>query len=111
MYKSGHYDWSLFIWHIALEKMLKVKIMNKSKEVEFTHNLYKLAKNSQYPFEEEVYKQLQEITTFNIAARYDDYKLSFYRKANKTYATKWSKICENIYILMTYPAASCEVSG
>lgn len=47
MYKSGHYDWSLFIWHIALEKMLKVKIMNKSKEVEFTHNLYKLAKNKQ----------------------------------------------------------------
>jgi len=40
--------------------------MDAAKEVEFTHNLYKLAKSIQYPFEEGIYKQLQEITTFNI---------------------------------------------
>lgn len=100
MYKAGHYDWCLFIWHLAIEKMLKVKIMNKEKEIEFTHNLYKLAKEINYPFKEEIYKQLREITTFNIAARYDDEKLSFYKKANKAYTTKWVKICESIYKIL-----------
>lgn len=42
--------------------------------------------------------QLNEITTFNIEARYDDYKLSFYKKANKEYAEEWSEICEKIYL-------------
>lgn len=100
MYKAGHYDWCLFIWHLAIEKMLKVTIMREEKEIEFTHNLSKLAKSSNITFDDEIYKQLQEITTFNIAARYDDYKLSFYKKANKIYTAKWIKICESIYKLL-----------
>lgn len=74
--------------------------MNEGNEVEFTHNLHKLAKKIKYPFNEEVYEQLREITTFNIAARYDDEKLSFYKKANKTYTFKWVKICISIYKLL-----------
>jgi hypothetical protein len=29
------------------------------------------------------------ITTFNIKARYDDYKQSFYKKSTKEFADKW----------------------
>src|SRR3990170_446900 len=33
--------------------------------------------------------ELTEISTFNIEARYDDYKLSFYKKANKRFTSKY----------------------
>ncbi|MEK7595772.1 MAG: HEPN domain-containing protein [Patescibacteria group bacterium] len=33
MYKLGHYDWSLFLWHLALEKILKAQISLKDKEI------------------------------------------------------------------------------
>jgi HEPN domain-containing protein len=80
-----HYDWSLFIWHLALEKILKAKLIAQDIETKIVLS----------PLQ---FKQLNEITTFNIEARYDDYKLSFYTKATEEYAKKWSKICEVLYI-------------
>ena len=40
---------------------------------------------------------LVEISTFNIAARYDDYKLKFYKKATKEYSQKWFKNGEKLF--------------
>ena len=33
--------------------------------------------------------ELVEISTFNVEARYDDYKLSFYKKAKKRFTSKY----------------------
>ena len=43
-------------------------------------------------------QDFKEITTFNIEARYDDIKLSFYKKATRKYCAKWSKKCEEYYL-------------
>ena len=100
IYQQNHYDWSLFIWHLAIEKILKAKIATLNKEIIFTHDLVRLAKKAEIPLDQTLIAQLNEITTFNIEARYDDYKLSFYKKADKKYAGKWSKICEETYLLI-----------
>ena len=97
LYRLDHYDWSLFVWHLAIEKILKAKIVSLDKKITYTHDLSRLAKEGNLPLNEELVSQLNEITTFNIEARYDDYKLSFYNKATKEYTKKWIKICEEIY--------------
>jgi len=43
-------------------------------------------------------KNLSEITSFNINARYEDYKHAFYKKATRAYALKWIKIIKDILI-------------
>lgn len=97
--KLSHYDWALFIWHIVLEKVIKAAILAGNKEIMYIHNLKKLASITKIELTKEQKNQLEEISTFNIAARYDDIKLSFYKRATKTYASKWSKICEDLYQL------------
>ena len=83
--------------HLALEKIIKAKIISQNKEIIYTHNLVRLMKLTNIPLSKELEDELTEITTYNIEARYDDYKLSFYKKATKKYTGKWSKICERIY--------------
>ena len=97
LFEGGHYDWSLFIWHLAIEKALKAKILSLGGEIIFTHDLRRLAKETEINFTSKQLNQLDEITTFNLEARYDDYKLSFYKKANKKYAQEWVKVSEQLY--------------
>jgi len=97
LYKSKHYDWCLFIWHLAIEKALKAKILSLEKEYVFTHKLISLTKLAEYPINKQTLEELREITSFNIEARYDDYKLSFYKKATREYTSKWVKICDNFF--------------
>lgn len=80
MIKSKHYDWGLFVWHLSLEKALKGLLAQESKDIPFIHNLSKLAKKTALEFTEEQFDQLDEITTFNLEARYDDYKYAFYKR-------------------------------
>ena len=100
LYKSKHYDWCLFIWHLAIEKALKARILSLNKPVVYVHDLKRLTKETDIIFSQEQISNLNEITSFNLEARYDDYKLSFYKKANKDYAKKWRLICTNIYKLI-----------
>lgn len=97
LFKSNHYDWCLFLWHLAIEKLLKAKIVQLNKEIFFTHNLVRLAKDAEIEMTNELEDELKEITSYNIAARYDDYKLSFYKKANLVYAKIWVLVCKRIY--------------
>ncbi len=100
LYKSKHYDWCLFIWHLAIEKALKVKILSLNKSIIYVHDLKRLANETDIDFDQEQIINLNEITSFNLEARYDDYKLSFYKKADENYTKKWIVICENIYKLI-----------
>jgi len=100
LYKSRHYDWCLFIWHLAVEKALKAKILSLNKPIVYVHDLKRLAKETDIIFDSEQTANLNEITSFNLEARYDDYKLSFYKKANKEYTDKWTQICKSIYKLV-----------
>lgn len=97
MCRLKHYDWCLFMWHLVIEKALKAKIISLGKEPLYIHTLLHLAKFAEYGCSPEEIKQFNEITTYNLEARYDDYKRKFYKKATREYTMKWSKICKDIY--------------
>lgn len=98
LFQLKHYDWSLFIWHLAIEKVFKAKILTLKKQIRFIHDLTHLAKEAGISLDEKLIYELNEITSFNLEARYDDYKLSFYNKATKEYTQKWITICKRIYL-------------
>ncbi|KKR32055.1 MAG: HEPN domain protein [Candidatus Gottesmanbacteria bacterium GW2011_GWC2_39_8] len=94
----GHYDWALFFCHLTLEKLLKAAVIKKGEIPPPIHDLLKLGKISGILKDHRFEEELKEITTYNIEARYDDYKRSFYKKATKEYSGKWMDICEGIYL-------------
>ena len=84
-----HYMQALFYVHIALEKYFKGLIVKDGKEAPFDHNLLGIAKMARIDLDNDQLSHITEINTFNIRARYDDYKRSFYKKANKEYAREY----------------------
>jgi hypothetical protein len=48
-----------------------------------------LAEKTGMDFSVKKKNDLAEISIFNIEARYDDYKFSFFKKANKKFASKY----------------------
>lgn len=95
--ENAKYDYCLYMWHLVLEKTLKAIAIHKSLNVEYIHVLGRLAENAQISLDGEEKQQLKEITEFNIEARYDDFKSSFYHKATKEYAYYWSEKCKYFY--------------
>ncbi len=98
LFNLGHFQWCLFLYHLAIEKILKAKIATFGKEIPYTHNLNRLAKVGDLRLSDSQIKQLNEITTFNLEARYDDYKLAFYQKATHEYSQKWSQACKDLHL-------------
>ena len=76
----GHYMQALFYVHIALEKYFKGLIVKDGKEAPFDHNLLGIAKIARIDLDNDQLSHMTEINTFNIRARYDDYKRSFFKK-------------------------------
>jgi len=88
--KSGSYSWALFLGHIVIEKLLKaVYIKKKHEHAPLTHNLYRLAELSSLDISSEQSDWLDTITSFNINARYDDYKREFYLSCTESYSKEW----------------------
>jgi len=97
LFNTKKYHHALFFAHLALEKILKAVYVNKKNEASPPiHDLIRLAEKSDLQLSEESRLQLVEISTFNVAARYDDYKFKFYKKATREYATKWMDISEKL---------------
>lgn len=92
--KSGSYMYALFFGQLTLEKILKALIVHHKSEIyPPIHSLTKLAQEAGIKLNKEQNNEFDEITSFNIKARYDDVKFSFYKKATKDYANIWfSKI-------------------
>ena len=87
LFKNGHYGWALFLGHLVLEKLLKaVYVKNVDVSIPYTHDLAKLSEKAGLLLTEEQKDLLDEVTTFNIKARYPDYKGRFYKKATKRFA-------------------------
>lgn len=99
LYKTQHYDWSLFVAHLSLEKLLKALIIKKTQQAApFMHNLQDLARRAEVDLTKEQVKNLGEITTFNIEARYDTIRLDFYKRCTRSYAEKWLSIIKELKI-------------
>jgi HEPN domain-containing protein len=90
LYNSKSYHWALFMGHITIEKLLKAYyVKKKGLHAPFTHNLYRLAELSGLELTEEKIDWLYRITTFNLNARYDDYKKEFYTTCTTDFTEEW----------------------
>ncbi len=90
LYESKNYAWALFIGHIVVEKLIKAYYVKKHEcHAPFTHNLYRLAELSELEMTEEYANWLDEVTTFNINARYEDYKKEFRKRCTAPFTKKW----------------------
>ena len=87
-YESKQYTWSLFIGHLVLEKLLNGKYAKVNSEKPYPPKILNLI-----IFDEKCGLELDEKTTkilftcnsFNISARYEDYKNEFYQKCTEEY--------------------------
>jgi HEPN domain-containing protein len=87
---NGNYDWSLFIAHLALEKILKayyVSVMNDIPPK--THKLDRIAELSGLQLTVEQDEFLRVVNEFNLEARYPDYKKKFKDICTKEFANKY----------------------
>jgi hypothetical protein len=78
------------VGHLVIEKLLKayyVKVHNEHPPM--IHNLLRLAGKTGLRMDKEKEDFFGEVTGYNITARYEDYKLEFYKKCTKEYAQKW----------------------
>jgi HEPN domain-containing protein len=90
LYDSKDYPWALFIGHLVIERLLKAQIVKVTQaHAPYLHDLRRLAKLSLIDFSDEQKIILNTITTFNLNARYDDYKQDFYKKCTSSYADIW----------------------
>ena len=98
IFNGGHYTHALFFCHLTIEKMLKAFVIRNTKtHAPYEHNLAELWKLSGLDMTKEPANVLDEINSFNIKGRYSDYKLAFYKKANKEYANKYLNETTKLY--------------
>ena len=90
LFDSKSYSWSLFLGHISVEKLIKAVYVSKHKKhAPFLHNLFRLAELSNIGMTEEQSDWLDKITSFNMNARYDDYKKEFQMLCTVDFAKDW----------------------
>ena len=99
LFKSKRYHHCLFFCHLFLEKTLKSLVVKKTKQqAPYAHNLSRLAELTEIKFSNEQLDLLAEITTFNVEARYNDYKHNFRKKATLIYTKKYFDNAKRINI-------------
>lgn len=81
---------ALFFCHLTLEKLLKARyVEHHGKPAPPTHDLVWLLDQCALSLPEEDREALGEIAKFNIAGRYEDYKLALHKRATPEYAKTW----------------------
>lgn len=100
LYAKKHYPQCLFFCHLAVEKLLKALVVQRTGEsAPFMHDLRQLAARAGLKVDADRTRILEEIFTFNIVGRYADAKLSFYRKYNrKVYAERYLTVTKDILV-------------
>ena len=90
LFKTKHYNWSLFMGHLVIEKLLKALYIKKKNEYPpLIHDLRRILQKSGIDLTNEQIQIFDTITRFNINVRYDDYKDSFYKLCTLKFTTKW----------------------
>lgn len=92
LFEKKDFSWSLFMGHLVIEKLLKgYYIKVKNEHPPFIHDLLRLAEKAELKITDEQMDILDTISTFNIRARYDDYKMEFYKKCTSEFTETWMK--------------------
>ena len=99
LFRLKRYPHCLFLCHLFVEKIIKASAAKATKQpAPYGHKLSKLAKLTAIDFSNQQLDILDELTAFNIEARYDDYKFQFYKKATKKYTQDYLKKAKVIYL-------------
>jgi len=99
LFESKSYSWALFLGHISIEKLLKALYVDKyQKHAPYIHNLYRLAELCELELTDDQSDCLDKITSFNLNARYDDYKREFYSLCTKDFTKDWMEKIKKIRI-------------
>ena len=99
LFEAKDYHWSLFIGHLVIEKLIKAIYTKTNEEyhnVPRSHDLLYLAEKSKLELTDEFKIILATITSFNIRARYPDYKKAFYAKCTFDYCSGQLKNIEEV---------------
>jgi len=92
LFANGHYAWSLFLGHLVVEKLLKAYyVKNVAVNCPRIHDLLKLAQIGGLEVTDSQRILLDEITAFNILARYSDYKRRFSETANQEFTASYAE--------------------
>lgn len=90
LYRLDHRSFCLFFCHLTLEKMLKAVLAKKSPgQSYYIHSLSKLATIAELNLPTDWLEVLDEISTFNVKARYNDIKLELYKRATPAYTKRF----------------------
>lgn len=99
LYQNNKNNYSLFFGHLVIEKLLKALYAKNNPENPVSpkiHNLILLSQKANLKVPSEIREKIQTINTFNISARYDDYKKSFDSKCTDEYTSKQVKNIEEV---------------
>lgn len=100
LFESQSFHWALFLGHISIEKLLKARYVKiHQQHAPFIHNLYRLAELCNLALDDDYSDWLDTITSFNIQARYDDYKNEFYKQCTPKFTKEW---IDKITLLRTW---------
>jgi HEPN domain-containing protein len=90
LFQNEHFAWCLFIGHLVLEKTLKSFYIRDNQSLPpKTHDLVKLAQATKLILEEEKIQFLDKVNSFQIEARYPDYKSQFFKICTHKFAEEY----------------------
>lgn len=99
LFKSKRYLPCLFYCHLFVEKIIKAIIVKVTEQpAPIGHKLSRLIKFTGLMLTQEQLNLLDDLTAFNIKARYEDYKFQMYKKATKAYTETYLKKAKELYL-------------
>ncbi len=89
LFEKKDYTHALFFSHLTLEKILKAIFTDKQDTTPpFSHNLVYLSEKANLELNEKDIELLEEVSDFNLEARYPDQKFSFHKKCTFAFTEK-----------------------
>ena len=90
LHQTQNNNWALFMGHLVIEKLLKaLYIKLKGEFPPMIHDLRRLCEKADFELDPSRQILLDTISRFNINARYDDYKQSFYQLCTDSFTMQW----------------------
>lgn len=90
LYQTQNNNWALFMGHLVIEKLLKaLYVKSKGGFPPMIHDLRRICEKADVNIVMSQQILLDSISRFNINARYDDYKQSFYKLCTDSFTKEW----------------------
>lgn len=90
LYQTRNNAWALFVGHLVIEKLLKALFLKRINGFPpLIHDLRRICEKAGIEPDQHQRIHLDSISRFNIRARYDDYKQSFYNLCTDSFTKDW----------------------